>query len=517
MNGGGECPRAAEAARGHADVPNVDPAPLGAAASWSPTGSPAQSTPAVAIVGGGASGALLAAQLLRQDHPAGARVILIERRFEVGRGVAYSTTHPDHRLNVPAEEMGVHPGDQRHFVRWAERRGTPLGARDFAPRRTFGDYLIDVLADAELAARPGVSLEVVRGEAVEIRIADSRRVGARPVTIALADGGEVAADRAVLAVGNLVPAMPPGADPEILASGRYEPDPWDAGVASRAAGDRSILLLGTGLTMVDVALTIAGARPDARLHAVSRTGLLPHRHNPGPSVPARLFGPIPLHPSLDDLVRRIRAEVAAAVREGGDWRGVIDSLRPVTNEIWTRLSDVDRRRFVQRFARHWDVHRHRMAPEVASLLGELRSTGRLTVEAANCAAMRADRDGIEVDLMRAGARGVEVRRFDRVINCTGPASDLRDAGEPLLDRLFESGLACPGPLGMGLDHDVDGAVVGADGHVSPYLFVIGPLRRGRLWETTAIPEIREQAAELAGALSAELARAARPPAHLLAS
>jgi uncharacterized NAD(P)/FAD-binding protein YdhS len=516
VNGGGDCPRAAEAARGQTGAQDASPAPLGARPARA--GDPVdRRTPTVAIIGGGASGALVAANLLRRRHAAGMRIVVIERRHELARGVAYSTTHPEHRLNVPAAEMGVWPDDQRHFVRWAAARGIALAGREFAPRGLFGEYLADVLAEARRSAERRCSLEVVRDAAVGISVAGRSEAGARPVVIELASGGEVAADRAVLAIGNLAPAAPPGADDQVLASDRYEPDPWDEGVGKRAAGDRSILLIGTGLTMVDVALALGERCPDARMVAVSRSGLLPRRHSTQPLRPARTFRPIPLRPKLYDIVRRVEAEAEAEVRKGGDWRAVIDSLRPVTNELWTRLSEADRRRFVERYARRWDVHRHRMAPEVAALLDRLRGDGRLEIEAAGCVALRVRDDGIEVELLPADAAEPETRRFDRVVNCTGPTLDLRAAGEPLLDDLFARGLARPGPIGLGLDHDPLGALVGADGRVSSHLFAIGPLRKGRLWETTAIPEIRQQAAELAAMLAGELGRSTTTPPRALAS
>lgn len=516
MSGGTGCPRAAAAARGQRGARDARPARVGPRPARSDEPS-RERRPTVAIVGGGASGALVAAQLLRRHHPAGLRVVVIERRFEPARGIAYSTTHPEHRLNVPAAEMGAWPEDQRHFVRWAAGRGITLAGRDFAPRGLYGDYLADVLAEAGRRAGPGCSLEIVRDSAVALHLAEPLAVGAAPVVVELAERGELAADRAVLALGNLAPATPPGADAELLASDRYEPDPWDAGLVGRAAGDRSILLLGTGLTMVDVALALGEANPDASLYAASRSGLICQRHSDVLVRPARAFGPVPLRPRLYDLVRRIEAEARATVRRGGDWRSVVDSLRPVTNEIWARLSDADRRLFMRRYVRRWEIHRHRMAPEIAELLGRLRESGRLRIEAASCVAMRPVAGGIEVELRPAGASEPQRRRFDRVVNCTGPTLDLRAAGEPLLDDLFARGLARPGPLGMGLDHDPFGALIGADGRVRAHLFAIGPLRKGRLWETTAIPEIREQAAELADLLAADLGRTATTPPRALAS
>jgi uncharacterized NAD(P)/FAD-binding protein YdhS len=462
--------------------------------------SQSEAAPVVAIVGGGASGALLAAQLLRRHHPAGARIVLIERRHEIGRGVAYSTPYEYHRLNVPIEEMGALPRDPRHFLRWASRQETGLVVGDFAPRRLYGEYLVEMLAEAERAAISGVTLERVSDEAVDLV------TGRSGVRVELRSGSSVEASRVVLAVGNLPPSRPPGYDPATLASGRYEPDPWDDGICERAAEDESILLLGTGLTMVDVALTLGRECFRPNLLAISRKGLMPRRHRFGVTNYQPTFGPVDDEPALRRVVARVEEEVVAAVRDGGNWRQVIDSMRPVTNQIWMRFSDDDRRLFVERLSRRWDVHRHRMAPAVAAMLAQLESTGRLQIERASIAGIELVEDGVEVTLARGRNETPEPVRFDRVVNCTGPALDLTSAADPLLDALFDRGSIRPGPLRLGLDHDLRGAAVEASGATSRHIYEIGPVRKGRLWETTAIPEIRDQAVELAATIAADLER-----------
>jgi uncharacterized NAD(P)/FAD-binding protein YdhS len=466
--------------------------------------------PTVAIVGAGASGTLLAAQLLRRHHPHGVRVVLIERRPEPGRGVAYSTPHDYHRLNVPAEQMGALPRDPRHFMRWASRNGHGIVVGDFAPRGLFGAYLGSLLAEAERAAGTGSAVERLSGDVVAGGVDELRR----RAWLELASGVVIEADRVVLALGNLAPADPPGADAELLASGRYEADPWATGLGGRAAADDLVLLLGTGLTMVDVALTLGKETFAPKLLAVSRNGLVPQPHRRG-GLPPRRFQLQQERVRLDELVDEVAQQIYAAELQGGDWRQVIDSMRPVTNQIWHRFSDADRRRFVDRLSRRWDVHRHRMAPEVAAMLAHLRRTNRLELGAASVQGMRLDGHRVIVTLDRA-ERGVEELPVSRVINCTGPALDLRAAREPLLESLFASGAIRTGPLRLGLDHDPRAALLDASGAASRVLFGIGPMRKGRLWETTAIPEIRTQAFDLADQITSDLAREAGRPQLALA-
>ena len=463
---------------------------------------PTDTRPTIAIIGAGASGTLTAAQLLRRHHPSGLRLLLIERRGSFGRGVAYSTPWDYHRLNVPAEQMGALPRDPRHFLRWASRCGEGLVVGDFAPRGLFGDYLGELLAEAERSSDPTSTLERVEGNVVGL---DLEEAAARPLaTLRLQSGELLVADRVVLALGNLAPADPPGSEAELLASGHYEPDPWDRGLPERTCDDREILLLGTGLTMVDVALTLGSENFSARLHAVSRKGLMPQAHRRGGIAPRR-FALQQERVRLDEMVQRVGEEIAEAEHGGGDWRQVIDSMRPVTNQIWHRLGEVDQGRFVRLLSRRWDVHRHRMAPEVAGKLELLRQSGRLTLGQGSIEALELQGERVEVLI---GGEDGERRRMlvDRVVNCTGPALDLRATREPLLESLFDDGSLRPGPLRLGLDHDRRGALLAADGRASRVLHTLGPMRKGRLWETTAIPEIRTQAFELADELTAGLQR-----------
>jgi uncharacterized NAD(P)/FAD-binding protein YdhS len=460
----------------------------------------------VAIVGGGASGSLVAAQLLRRHHRGGLRVVLIERRERLGRGVAYSTDNPQHRLNVPAGQMGALPRDPGHFVRWARSKDHDIGAPDFAPRGIYGEYLCSVLDDAERSAQPGVELDRRCDDAVGMRMVEDSEPPR--MVIELASGATVVAHHLVLALGNLPPATPPGADPELLASPLYERDPWDPGLPARAAGDDKVLLVGTGLTMVDVALALGeGERPGTIL-AVSRNGLLPQKHRRGLAPPNRWFELPPTEVRLAELVNRLEAEIASAEQNEGDWRQVIDALRPYTNRIWRRLSEEDREEFVRHLARRWDVARHRMAPEIARTLEVMRAEGRLRLARGSLESM-SPRD-LDVEVTLALGEGESTRfRVDRVINCTGPTLDLARAGEPLLERLLADGSVRPGPLGLGLDHDSRGVLLDSGGSPSALLSTIGPMRKGRLWETTAMPEIRVQALELADQITAQMEAATR--------
>ena len=251
-----------------------------------------------------------------------------------------------------------------------------------------------------------------------------------------------------------------------------------------------VLLVGTGLTMVDVALTVASGIKTSTLVALSRHGALPSVHAPGVPAPA---DPPELPAGRVRLAHVMEALTLQAGRLGS-WEAAVDSMRPVTPDVWRRLSSHDRREFLRRYARRWDVLRHRMAPEVGVALARLRETGRLKVRSGTVGDARRDEHGIQVCVDGSW------QRFGSVVNCTGPQTNLRRLGDPLLDHLLATGVARPDALRLGLDTDASGVLVDATGVRTRGLWAVGPVRRGGLWESTAMPEIRDQAAAVARGL-----------------
>jgi uncharacterized NAD(P)/FAD-binding protein YdhS len=460
------------------------------------------SRPAVAIVGAGASGALTALHLLAD--PAGPRVFLVERRAGFGPGAAYSTGNPDHLLNVRAANMSAFPDDPGHFLDWMARSGPgPVGPTDFVPRRVYGTYLRALLRDA--ASGPGAAgrLMLVNDEAVGLTIG-----GGRP-RLCLAMGREVRIDALVLATGNPTPDAPPVDSPAVLGGPHYVADPWAPGALDRIRADEPILLLGTGLTMVDVVLSLEKAGHYGPRTALSRRGLLPQRHGPPPAVPR---GPLPELPGeLSQalrLVRRLSEEAEDAFGRRGDWRQVMDALRPLTRAYWQELDGEGKRRFLRHLRPWWDIHRHRLAPVVADRILSLTERGKLVVAAGRLRSLVAEAGGaqpwIAVHWQPRGGGAPRCLRVRHVINCTGPGRDLKRDASPLIRDLFAHGIAQAGPLGLGLDVDGAGRLIAADG-VAGRFYAVGPPTRGAFWEMTAIPDIRVQASEVAQAVLRDLA------------
>ncbi|HYO75142.1 MAG TPA: FAD/NAD(P)-binding protein [Thermoanaerobaculia bacterium] len=419
----------------------------------------------VAIIGAGASGTLTAVQFARIGGP-GARGALIEAGARAARGLAYGTPYGAHLLNVPAGRMSALPEDPEHFLRWLRGRIATAEAGTFAPRPLYGDYLASLLAERDTYER----VTRVGGTAVGLTRDEDDWI------VHLHDDRTVRAQNVVLALGNLPPADPLQLQGEVPLE--YVRDPWAPGAAIGLAADAPVLLIGTGLTAIDVAMAIRAEGHTGPIYALSRHGRLPQPHAPST---ARPLASVPFATPLEAL---------RWVRSQEEWRSAIDSLRPHTSTIWRNWSDAQRASFLRHLRSLWDVHRHRAAPAV---LAELR----LQVLRGRIVSMSG---ALDVIWQPRGSDATRTLQVARAINCTGPASDYARLDLPLVVQLRRAGWLVPDALRLGVETADDGRLLGSDGQPVDGLYTLGPLRRPALWESTAIPEIREQAAALARVL-----------------
>lgn len=435
----------------------------------------------VAIIGAGFSGVAVAANLAQRGRDA-PDVLLIERSGSFGRGLAYSTKNQAHLLNVRASNMSVWPGVADDFAKWLKAKGG--SASTFASRKTYGDYAEHILRGAERARVFGKAVQRVRGEAIACRTADGGW------EIELRSGKILHADAVVLAAGHRAPSsLPVFEQAEIPLI-----NAWDAGALRRIPrGD--VLLLGTGLTTVDIALSLSASRRQGTIYALSRRGLLPRTHLDPPRPPQGDAPRFPPH--LSDAVHVFRREVRAMAERGEPWQLAVDRLRAATPALWQRLTLEQQRRFLRHLRPWWDVHRHRAAPEIAARVNALIEQGRLRVLQGEIAA--AQRNGRTIAVQHRPRRSLVRHRLEvaAVINCTGGSLDYARESEPLIAQLITDGIVRPHANGLGLDIDELRRPIGADGASRGNIFTIGPVTQGAFWESTAVPEIRVHAAAIA--------------------
>ncbi len=446
----------------------------------------------VVVAGGGASGTLLAANLLRVARRP-LRVTVVEPSPSLGRGRAYAAGPQELLLNVRAAGMSALADDPGHFARWLSRRRPGLRAPEeaFAPRALYGDYLEEVLERARVAAAPGAELVHLLDAVVDFEADGSG------VLCVLVSGGSLAADRLAVATGH-APSRPPLAPPD-GATWRWA-DPLDSAMVEALPPGAPVAVVGTGLTLVDLLAGLDAQGHRGAVHAVSRHGLLPRPHPPAP----RLVEPAPWRAfprtarGLSRAVRRL-----AELHPHEDGTRSLEALRDVTDALWVELAPAERRRFLRHLLPLWNVHRHRMPPEAARLVARWQREGRLHVLAGRAVEIEGGSGGAPYRLLvrpRGGDQLVSLEA-SRLFDATGPGDPL---GTPLVRALLGRGLASPHPSGLGLDVDPSGLVRPVHAGQPGRIGALGPVARGRSFESTAMREIRVRAARLAGTWTGQL-------------
>ncbi|MFY3305779.1 FAD/NAD(P)-binding protein [Achromobacter xylosoxidans] len=457
----------------------------------------------ITIVGAGFSGSLTAVHLLR-GAPIPLHIRLIEQAAnQVAKGLAYNTTQTCHLLNVPAGSMSAFPDEPDHFLNWARancRAETPwvpeISPTAFLPRAWYGLYLAQVLRDAITAAQGRHAIEILTDEVTSVTPSgegyDVRtRLGAWWHT-----------ELCVLALGNFAQMRP--ADPPVC-----HRNPWAPDVLETLLKTRQCLLVGSGLTTLDLVVALRTNRYAGKIHIVSRRGLTPQRH--------RAYGQTAVldHDALKGgnlraLVREVRQRIATQMDKGGDWRSVIDAMRPHSARLWLSLSLSDRRTFMRHVRPYWDNHRHRTAAPIDDIFRAAMTDGSILLHRARVTGYEVSATGGVTATLRGCGLPPRQLEVDRIVYCTGPEPDLQKLDVPLLRQLFAEGRVQTNPVGFGLATNASGALIDTTGQASPALFTIGPPMKGRLWETTAVPELRMQAMALAATLLKQLERLPAP-------
>jgi uncharacterized NAD(P)/FAD-binding protein YdhS len=376
------------------------------------------------------------------------------------------------------------------FADFARSQGFPGHGDAFLPRRLYREYLVATLTRVRRSGS-NCSIEVVPELATALFCSADRE---KPMLVGLHHGSHLEADHVVLAIGPPRTGLPwPSHLASFAAEGSLVADPWAPGALDRIPPDATVLFIGTGLTMVDIVLSLASRGHRGRLVGRSRHGLLPlaQRSTPSAAIESSLD---PAPTSARELFRAVRVAVEKVDFDGGDWRAVIAGVRAQLPTLWPGLSLDERQRLLRHAQRYWEVHRHRMAPDVATTLHHLVGVGVLEVDRGHLVAL--ERKGARFLASLEGPRSSERLEADVVVNCTGPAPTYSDSSR-LVGRLLEAGIACPDPGGLGLLVDEHGDLCAVDGRANDRIHTLGWPRRGRTYESSGIPEIRLQACVLA--------------------
>lgn len=439
----------------------------------------------IAIIGGGASATLLAWNL-RYRHGRGC--VVIDPSPQPALGLAYGTRSVENLLNVPASGMSALADEAGHFLGWLRRKIAPeIGAGAFIPRAIYGLYLQDLFRQAApLHIRARVERCAPDADITTLHLDDGRCLRARHV---------------VLALGHFAPPLLPGIPADLLESGCYHHQVWAGGIIEAIKPTDPVLLIGSGLTAVDQIMQLRAAGHSGKITIISRHAQFPSRHAPAPKLHAPVIAPGACAPRCTAYLRLFNT----ALKQGIPWRACINSLRPVTNQLWAALLPQERARFRRHLQRRWDVVRHRMAPRIAEALDAGLASGTLSLRAGHLQKIEAVPDGLRVTV-RYHDR-VEILHTAHILNCTGPSLRYDRVNSPVLRDLLDRKFARTGQGGAGLDTTERGQLVASDGTARQALYTLGPARQGTLFESIAIPEIRGQAYDLATTLDGLLTQA----------
>src|SRR5476651_2892219 len=453
----------------------------------------------VLIVGGGLSGTMLAVQLLRL--PGKRQILVIEPRAELGRGEAYSAVELGHTLNGNAARMSVDPDNADDLTQWltdyigaggwpqAHQQAVPISEL-FPPRGIFGLYAQQRLAEAK--ALSASTVEHVRGEVIDLHVDE------RSTVLTLDNGQQLRGAFAVLATGMFPAARTPQTDSSGLNAAAV--DPWDVQAMTLIDPQSTVLIIGSGLTMVDAVVSLEQAGHRGPIEVFSRHGLLPHVRRQPPAWVDFLAEDHSIR-TPRQLLRELRRHCRDAIAQGIDWQSPLDTVRAHIGRLWSQATDVQRRQFVRHLRPWWESHHHRSPPPSAQLLARLVQEGRLTIDAASLQGFESLASGqLQV---RIRPRGESESRWvigDALINSTGIEYDWRRVDRALPRQLLARGLIQPGPLALGIAADPGGAVLDAQGNVATRLFAMGPPLRGMWWESTAVTDVAIQAKALAARL-----------------
>lgn len=454
----------------------------------------------IIIIGGGFSGCLTAVNLSRfSTGPL--KITIINQGYPLGRGVAYSTRNGNHLLNVAARNMSALADQPTHFVEWlrtrSEYREEPVERlrERFVPRRIYGDYLHSLLFSRTAAtAEKGVQIETIAAEATDVGPAFG---GA---SVALSDGQFINANRVVLATGHQPPAnlKIKGLD---AAHPRYFQNPWQDWESRLSDRTENVILIGTGLTMIDAFLSLKDLDWRGRIYAVSRNGLLPLPHFKGVEY-ADYIGSNSVPMNLAQIYVLFKNHFRNAKAEGINPLILVDKLRPVTQQLWQNFSLSEKRRFNRHFRTRWNVARHRIAQSIHQQLAEAVAAQRLEIVKGRLWKLEAHGERLALTVKK----GNEYRQIEggALINCTGPCESFSSAASPLFRNLFSRGLIRADEMDMGIQVTPDFTVVEQSGKTSDFLLALGPLLKGTLWESVAVPELRSQTFKVAKTLVKQL-------------
>ena len=447
----------------------------------------------IAIIGAGFSGNLTAVNLLlnSKSKEIPCSITIINGAESFYRGLAYSNWDDNLLLNVPAGNMSAFVDRPSHFTEYCQKLDPSLNEGSFVSRRIYGDYLEDIIKDAQDFS--GIKINRIDNQVTSIK----KDHGLDKLELSLLSGEKLYSDKIVLAIGHSIPKSP-SIFKDLAGDPRYLPNPWNFSALDNLPKNLPVLLIGSGLTAIDTAFRLTSVSK-RKVILFSRKGLLPQGHRSSPKRPsANVFPEYLGQPELKirETVRALRNEIEKRTLSGDDWRDVINELRPYTPEIWRRFSTEEKQKFLNKVCGYWDIHRHRIAPVAFKRLEKLFATKQLNQQSGRLEQIVATKEAINIQLRN---KQNEILSLDigSIVNCTGPNNDISVLTDPLIQQLYKDGLISQDANKIGIEVNDHYEVIGSDGKSVSNLFYIGPMLKAKYWEAIAVPELRQHTQNVA--------------------
>lgn len=451
----------------------------------------------IAIIGAGYCGTLTAVHILRQNPVNQVRVVLVEQHSRPGRGLAYRTWDDNFLLNVPAGNMSALADDPDHFVRFCQNIDPAFNAASFISRRLYGDYLELTLRE-EITRHRETVIETIHDEAVAVH-----HSGNDAYQIDLRNGASICAHQIVLALGHF-PPLPPAPVSEFYKTPAYINNPWDSSALERILGNAPVALLGMGLTALDVLFRLTSSSDTRKMYLISRRGLCPQPHRFHPKAPIAVGFPHYLEnlpPTAKAYCHALRLEIERNAVRGGDWRDIMNALRPHSPEIWRRFSVKERRKFLSHLVAYWDIHRHRLAPSAHLRLSGMLKSGQAEMIAGYVRNYKTHAGQVSVEISERHTGRIRCVDVGHVVNCTGPSFNLACIASPLMVQLRSKGYLRQDANRLGIEVNERYQLIDCTGDAAKNLFYVGPMLKARFWEAIAVPELRIHVRALAKILA----------------
>ena len=456
----------------------------------------------IVIIGGGASGTLTALNLLRKLNVP-ATIYLVEKRKEaIYRGNAYSSKLVYEPLNVPAGRMSAFNHLPDDFYYWLKKKkqtesATEITKDSFVSRRWYGDYMEERITGA-VEQVSHITFETLNAEAREINFNES----VNAYSIVLDSGTILTAHYLVFATGNEAPNDVFKQEELASLNGHYISNPWAVDPLKDINNEDDVLIIGTGLTMVDHVVSLRKREHRGKIFCFSRNGFLPLPHSELHQNFVFEFNDS--KKGLDSILSEIKRNIDRSEKNNIDWQNTLDAMRGKTTRIWKLMSTDSRRLFVKRLRSFWEIHRHRMPRASAEMLGLMRASGQLEILSGKSLGIETEANNAVFRFIPKGIKEEKMIRAHRIINCTGPSGDYFKTGNDLIKSLLTKGWVKQDELKLGIVTGVRGEIIQTNGVILQNAFSIGPLRKAMEWETTAIREIRTQAEETAAYISSRI-------------